>query len=83
MKEGHLNLSLKHRSEDGRFISWTTTQAQTNNLKDHRTEDKNKNLHPDILRGEENNEIKVQSKNKENTGRRYKSAGKVESGAHS
>jgi hypothetical protein len=35
------------------------------------------NLHPDLLRGEENNEIKVQSRNKENAGRRYKNAGKV------
>jgi hypothetical protein len=34
-------------------------------------------MHPDILRGEANNEIKVQSRNKENAGRRYKNIGKV------
>jgi hypothetical protein len=33
-KVGHLNLSLKHRSEDSRLGSWLTAQAQTNNLKD-------------------------------------------------
>jgi hypothetical protein len=63
--------------KDSRFGSWPTAQAQTNNLKDQGTEDKNTNLHPDLLRGEANNEIKAQSRNKENTGRRYKSAGKV------
>jgi hypothetical protein len=63
--------------KDSRFGSWPTAQAQTNNLKDQGTEDKNTNLHPDLLRGEANNEIKVQSRNKENTGRRYKSTGKV------
>jgi hypothetical protein len=68
-KAGHLNLSLKHRSEDSRFGSWPTTQAWTNNLKDHRTKDKNTNLHPDLLHGEENNEIKAQSRNKENAGK--------------
>jgi hypothetical protein len=32
-----------------------TAQEQTNNLKDKGTEDKNTNLHPDLLRGEPNN----------------------------
>jgi hypothetical protein len=33
-KEGNLNLSLKHRSEDSQLGSWPTSQAHTNNLKD-------------------------------------------------
>jgi hypothetical protein len=63
--------------KDNRFDSWTTAQAHNNNLKDQGIEDKNTNLHPDLPRGEANNEIKEQSRNKENAGRRYKSAGKV------
>jgi hypothetical protein len=39
-----------------RFISWPTAQAQTNNLKDKGTEDKNTNLHPGPSCGEQNNE---------------------------
>jgi hypothetical protein len=34
-------------------------------------------MHPDLLRGEANNEIKASSRNKENTCMRYKNAGKV------
>ena len=34
MKAGHLNISLKHRSEDSRLGSWPTAQEQTNNLRD-------------------------------------------------
>jgi hypothetical protein len=41
--------------KDNRFGSWPTAQAWTNNLKDKGTEDKNTNLHPDLLRGETNN----------------------------
>jgi len=50
--------------KDSRFVSWPTSQEQTNNLKDKGTEDKNTNLHPNLLRGEANNEKHARNKKK-------------------